>query len=231
MRLLVDNNPKRIAYLVERYGFIGGQLLTPLTRNSDSGLAYGIDNGAFSRFDERVWRSMIERQGRDALDRCLFVTLPDIVGEAQRTAELFMAFRHELSDWPVAMVAQDGAESIRIPWDHMSAVFIGGTTDWKMSRHAAGVIKTAKILGKYVHIGRVNTPVRWRHFDELGADTCDGSGVSRYDHMLDDIQRMLDTKDYHPLFSDRVGIDKTGHAGSGISPDGDGVLSYDGPVD
>jgi hypothetical protein len=42
-------------------------------------------------------------------------------------------------------------------------------------------------MEKHIHIGRVNTLKRFRHFDKLGAHTCDGSGVSRFDHMLDAI--------------------------------------------
>jgi hypothetical protein len=201
VKLLIDNNPRQIERLKAKYDFIGGQLLTPLTRNRNAGGVFGIDNGAFSNFNERAWRAVIAKQDK-AWDRCLFVTLPDIVGEAQRTRELFMHFRHELSDWPIAMVAQDGAECIEIPWTHMSAVFIGGTTEWKMSRAAAGVIKTAKILEKHVHVGRINTPDRWKHFDELGADTCDGSGVSRFDWMLDDIAAMRINGKHMPLLRD-----------------------------
>ncbi len=201
MQLLIDNNPRQIERLKAKYDFIGGQLLTPLTRNRNAGELYGIDNGAFSNFSERAWRATIAKQD-GARDRCLFVTLPDIVGAAQRTLELFRHFRHELHTWPLAFVAQDGAERIEMPWGFMSAVFVGGSTEWKMSQAAADVVKAAKIFGKHVHVGRINTPDRWRHFDELGADTCDGSGVSRYDHMLDDIAAMRANGKHMPLFRD-----------------------------
>jgi hypothetical protein len=41
-------------------------------------------------------------------------------------------------------------------------------------------VKSAVILGKHVHIGRVNTQERYELFANLGAHTCDGSGVARY---------------------------------------------------
>jgi hypothetical protein len=50
-------------------------------------------------------------------------------------------------------------------------------------------VRTAKILGIHVHVGRVNTPKRFEHFCRLGADTCDGSGVAMYDHMLEAIEQ------------------------------------------
>ena len=46
--------------------------------------------------------------------------------------------------------------------------------------------KTAKMIGKWVHVGRVNTPQRVRNWLGL-ADSIDGSGISRYDHMLEEV--------------------------------------------
>ena len=44
----------------------------------------------------------------------------------------------------------------------------------------------AKALGKWVHVGRINTPVRYERWKDV-ADSCDGSGLARYDHMLESI--------------------------------------------
>jgi EAL domain-containing protein (putative c-di-GMP-specific phosphodiesterase class I) len=62
-------------------------------------------------------------------------------------------------------------------------VFIGGSTSWKCSVHVERIIKTAKLFEKRVHAGRVNTPERFKHFEKLGADSCDGNGIGRYTHM------------------------------------------------
>ena len=70
-----------------------------------------------------------------------------------------------------------------IPWDEIVAVFIGGTDDFKLGRHGAACVKAAKALGKWVHVGRVNTPGRLEYFEDLGADSCDGTGLARYSHM------------------------------------------------
>jgi hypothetical protein len=65
-------------------------------------------------------------------------------------------------------------------------VFIGGSDDFKVSREAFAAASTAKVLGKLVHVGRVNTVKRLRNWIGV-ADSIDGSGISRYDHMLEDV--------------------------------------------
>lgn len=85
-------------------------------------------------------------------------------------------------------------EDLDIPWHELNAIFIGGGDPWKDSRASLDIVKTAKTLGKHVHVGRVNTVKRFKLFSDVGADTCDGSGVAMYDHMLDDIASVLNKK-------------------------------------
>ncbi len=113
--------------------------------------------------------------------------MPDVVGDARRTMEVFWHFYDNLRGWPKALVAQDGIEDIEIPWRSIEAVFIGGTTEWKMSPRAVAVIRAAQWLGKWVHVGRVNTPGRFEYFEQLGADSLDGSGLARYSWMREKI--------------------------------------------
>lgn len=165
---------------------VAGQLLTPLTRYKNAGGIYAIDNGAFSGFDPCGFARLLHRQ-EPHRDRCLFAVVPDIVGNGRRTLELWRHRDRFIRDWPLALVAQDGMEELEIPWSEVDALFIGGNDPWKESSHSIDLVKTAKTLGKHVHIGRVNTPRRYRLFAVAGADTCDGSGVAMYDHMLDEI--------------------------------------------
>jgi hypothetical protein len=162
------------------------QLLTPLTRyrrQRPEGM-FAIDNGGFSRFDEPAFLALLERE-RAARHLCRFVAVPDVVGSARRTLECFehWSCHRSLYKWPLALVAQDGQEDLSIPWDRIAAVFVGGSTDWKLSEAAAQVIRAAQILGKWVHVGRVNTPGRFERFEEMGADSIDGTGLSRYSWM------------------------------------------------
>lgn len=167
-----------------------GQLLTPLTRYRlrDAARPWAIDNGGFKQLDIPGLKSLLAREEHHR-ENCLFVASPDIVGSAQRTLELFDLFAPMLDGWKVALVCQDGQELLPIPWDRIAAVFIGGSTNWKCSHHVEQIIRTAKLFEKWVHVGRVNHPERFRHFEELGADSCDGTGIARYSHMREAIAK------------------------------------------
>lgn len=109
--------------------------------------------------------------------RCLFLAGGDIVGDAATTLETYAEFEHYFTDWPLAYVAQNGAENLPIPAT-CAAVFIGGDTEWKESMEAVSVIKRAQTMGKHIHIGRVNYERRYRLFSMLeGSEnfTCDGT--------------------------------------------------------
>jgi hypothetical protein len=180
---LLDNG-QDLAECEAEIGVPVGQLLTPLTRYKlrDPERPWGIDNGGFKRLDIDAFKALLKREAHHK-EKCLFVSAPDIVGSAQRTLELFQWFRPQLDGWPVALVCQDGQEHRPIPWDDIAAVFIGGSTRWKCSEHVEHIVKTALILGKHVHAGRVNDPQRWLHFEKMGVHTCDGTGLARYTHM------------------------------------------------
>lgn len=161
-----------------------GQLLTPLTRYQlrDPDRPWAIDNGAFKDFDPDAFLSLLERE-KHHCEKCLFVVAPDVVGSAIRTLEVFERWQTRLAGWRPALACQDGQENLPIPWASIAAVFIGGSTKWKCSEHVKHIIKAAKALGKWVHVGRVNDPERWDHFEDLGADSADGTGLARYTHM------------------------------------------------
>lgn len=180
---LLDNG-QDLATCEAEIGCPVGQLLTPLTRYRlrDPNRPWAIDNGGFSGLDIDAFLALLAREAHHK-DRCLFVTAPDIVGSARRTLEVFHRWKDRLAGWKIALVCQDGQEDLDIPWDDIAAVFIGGTTNWKCSEHAAQIVRAAKALSKWVHAGRVNHAARFEHFEKLGADSFDGTGVGRYSHM------------------------------------------------
>jgi len=190
MKFLIDQSPLKMAALI-RSPIVAGQLLTPLTRYKNAGLPYAIDNGAFSGLDAAAFGALLEREQPNK-ERCLFVVCPDVVGSARRTLELFERRRLWIRGWPVAFVAQDGQENLPVPWDDIDCIFVGGNDPWKESQASRDLVRTAKALDKRVHVGRVNTWKRYKLFADLGADTCDGSGIARYSHMLRDIERKLE---------------------------------------
>lgn len=200
MKFLIDTSATSLAAKVSQYpDFVAGQLLTPLTAYSNAGGTFAIDNGAFSGFDAEKFERLLNREEPNK-DRCLFVTVPDVVGNARRTLEVFK-WRHRFAPhWPVALVVQDGQEDLEIPWDELDAIFIGGRDPWKDSQASLDIVKTAKTLGVHVHVGRINTYKRFRLFHDAGADTCDGSGIAMYDHMLEAIVREMTGKPAPTLF-------------------------------
>jgi hypothetical protein len=135
---------------------------------------WAADNDAFSKWDEGRYRDMLGRiRGREG---CLFVTAPDVVGDATETLLRFDQWRGDLDGFPVALVGQDGLEDP--PWDSFSTFFVGGTTEWKMGPQAARLIREAKERGKWVHMGRVNSYQRGRYARWLGCDSIDGTQFS-----------------------------------------------------
>jgi hypothetical protein len=123
-----------------------------------------------------------------------WVTCPDVVGDAGATWESFNRWEPILSllGLPIALVLQDGLERLRnrgpLPstWDKISAVFVGGSTAWKLSDHAARLTLEAHERGKLVHYGRINTRRRIRFLAQeqmagrLWVDSIDGSGFSTF---------------------------------------------------
>ena len=177
-----------------------GHLVCPRSRNCLWAPVWAADNAAFSRFDPKAYRRMLERVHRTP--GCLFVTVPDVVGDAFATRELW-------SDWylfvhafglPTAFVLQDGVLEVGVPWLECDAVFIGGSTAFKLSADARACVTEAKRLGKWVHMGRVNTMPRLRYAQHLGVDSVDGTGFSRWPDVT--FSRFTRVASNQPLFID-----------------------------
>ena len=102
-----------------------------------------------------------------------------MVGSARRTLEIFELWKHRLAGWRLALACQVGQEHLPIPWAAIAAVFIGASTNWKTSEHVVHIVKAAKALGKWTHVGRVDDPATFQYFEELGVDSIDGTGLAR----------------------------------------------------
>lgn len=190
--IVMLDTPQSLDECAKELGARVEQFFSPQTyrRAQQPEQRFCIDNGAFGKFDAELFLRLIERE-RPRRDLCRFVAVPDVVGDARRTLEVFSFWRRkpELAGWPLALVVQNGQENLPIPWQHLDAIFVGGDTAWKEGPGAAGCIKAALALGKWVHVGRVNTPGRFEHFEKMGADSIDGTGLARYSHMREAIHR------------------------------------------
>jgi len=167
---------------VHRYSGSGrlGRLLRPGNGNGPDAMPWAADNGAFSGFDPVGFRAFLERIA--GAPGCLWVTAPDVVADHAATLALFAEWEPELhrAGFPVAFVLQDGAAVSSVPWASCEAVFVGGSTLWKVSEHARELVRHGRAIGKRCHMGRVNTLGRIRIAHEFGVDSIDGTKFSKW---------------------------------------------------
>ena len=176
-RIMLDASPSRIKEYSKKMGYEFWQLRTPLTEYALAGIPYGLDNGCFKEFRRSAWERLLkEAESKPPVFACL----PDIVGDARRTLDLFDAFAMQTNGLPRALVLQDGIGQHSIPWSLIEAVFVGGTDQFKISAEAMNVCVTAKMLGKWIHVGRVNGIDRLNYWRGI-ADSIDGTALSKFD--------------------------------------------------
>lgn len=165
-----------------------GRLLQPRHMSSveltaEAGIPWACDNDCFQGLDERAFVNMIDRVA--GLPGCLFVTVPDVVGDAAATLASFARWAPELErrGLPLGLVAQDGMTVAELDelTPRLAALFIGGSTEWKEGPQAAELAQAAKRAGLWVHWGRVNTRRRFDLIVATGAaDSFDGSKWARF---------------------------------------------------
>lgn len=143
----------------------------------DDTWVWAADNGCFSpAWNQTYWRTWI-----DLVDpRALFAVVPDTVGDWQQTRMDWIVHHSTVKNAGLraAYVLQDGQTSNWMPWDDLDAVFIGGSTEWKMSDESRTLVDEAKTRGKWVHMGRVNSQKRIELAVGWGCDSADGTYIS-----------------------------------------------------
>ncbi len=150
---------------------------------AQAGIPWAADNDAYGGWNQKKtdrFKRMLDTIY--GLPGCKFVASPDVVGDHERTLELWHEWRTEMSAaWlPVAFVLQDGATSETIPWAGLDAVFVGGTTEFKLSAEAERLVKEARLRGKWRHMGRVNSRKRFDYARAIGCNSVDGSKFSKW---------------------------------------------------
>ena len=163
-----------------------GHLIVPKAWNNPALLdltIHAMDNGAFSGFDAGAFVRMLEAyHPYQASYPCLFVTAPDVVGDAASTRRLWPFWSRLIRGlgFPPAFVAQDGLTPDQVPWDELKALFIGGSTAYKESAQVRGLCAYAAARGIWVHWGRVNGKRRYEMCVKAGGNSIDGTGFSMY---------------------------------------------------
>ncbi len=179
-------------------GIISSPAIAGISVPIVNGAPWAADNGAFTGFSPERFFPWLEKM-KPYRSTCLFVACPDAVGDYEATRRLWQQWYLHLSDWPVAYVGQDGETDIP---PEASALFVGGTTDWKLSQQAGDLIRLAQSRNLHVHIGRVNWGKRYRHFRLMAGSedfTCDGNRA-RYDGKEKAIAAWTNYQDQAPLF-------------------------------
>ena len=172
-----------------------GRLVQPRSWNrieviARSGMAWGADNDALAGVQPDAYLAMLDAIAGAPRDQLKFVAAPDavertpqgIVGSWEGTRWLWRCWRPALvaRGLPAAIVLQDGATPDTVPWDELSAVFVGASTHWKLSRSAELLVCMARARGLWTHVGRVNTTARLARVEAMGADSIDGGQFSRW---------------------------------------------------
>jgi hypothetical protein len=150
------------------------------------GFRYACDNGAWSchtqqkPFNRTRFIRLVERFGAGAD----FVVIPDIVAGGVGSLEFSRSWMPFLKYLRLLLLpVQDGMRSEQVDEFLREypkvGIFLGGSTEWKLREMWAwGIV--AHTLGRYYHVGRVNSCRRIQLAEEAGAHSFDGTSPSRY---------------------------------------------------
>lgn len=161
-----------------------GRLVQPrhydgLHKTVANGRPWAADNDCFQGLDAAAYRKMLHTIPNDG---CRFVTVPDVVGDHKATLARWRRWAPYVRrlGFPAAFVLQDGCRTFRQVPPDADAVFVGGTTTYKLGPDAAHIVRTANRHGMWTHMGRVNTHRRLRYAQSLGCDSVDGTAFSMF---------------------------------------------------
>jgi hypothetical protein len=143
-----------------------------------NGRPWAADNDCFQGLDPDAYRDMLHTIPPSGL----FVTVPDVVGDHEATMRRWRrwaSFVRRLGH-TAAFVLQDGCRSwSQVPSD-AGAVFVGGTTVYKLSDDAARIVGEANRRGLWTHMGRVNTRRRIQYAKAIGCGSVDGTAFAKF---------------------------------------------------
>lgn len=162
-------------------------LMTPDThdrRLTPAGMRYALDNGAWGAhqrgavFDVAAFDRMRAAWQCDAD----WIVLPDIVAGGLASLDFSLTWKGKIETPRLQLIAvQDGMtpEDVAPYLGDQCGIFVGGSTEWKLDTLTHWG-KLARRRGCYLHVARVNTVRRIIRCQDAGADSFDGTSVSRF---------------------------------------------------
>ncbi len=140
---------------------------------------WAADNGCYTEkvpFDLGRYLAWLKRH-QHAAARCRFATAPDVVADAaatwRRSSHVLPLIRR--LGYPAGYCAQDGIDPTTLEWDAFDALFVGGSTAFKLAESTYALVAEAARRGKWTHMGRVNSGQRFRAAAMAGYDSVDGT--------------------------------------------------------
>lgn len=186
MRLLVSGATQTLRKLAPTCSDVLGCLPVPAACNSPEalqllGLPMAADNGCFNGLNSKAFVVMLN-QFREANVPLEWVAVPDKVEDADETFRLWGRWEPIVRafGFKPALVLQDGMTRFEVHQFDPPALFIGGSTEFKLGPVVAGIVSDWRAKNRPVHMGRVNTRARIQYAVEIGCTTCDGSGFSKW---------------------------------------------------
>jgi hypothetical protein len=165
---------------------------TGVLRNEN--MPYALDNGAWTAFqqgtpfDEGLFMKAVDLLGENAD----WIVLPDIVAGGMKSLEYSLAWLDKLRGLPsrLLIAVQDGMkmEDVREVLNPAVGIFVGGTTAWK-EETAVMWGSVARRRNCYLHVGRVNSVRRIAICAAAGANSFDGSSVTRFASTLEPLDK------------------------------------------
>lgn len=169
-----------------------GHLMSPRAQRGPwPWLPYALDNGAFScwnpednSWNQRKWEQT-ETEWKHLLfwaqsnrQKAMWGIVPDRPGDWKETCSRWSKYAGFVVDSgiPLAVAVQDGAtiESVMSLLPTPAVIAVGGSTDWKWET----VDMWAKAFPR-VHLLRCNAPEKLSYLEQLGVESCDGTGWNR----------------------------------------------------
>ena len=152
-------------------------LNTPATRyRLDNVPVWAADNGAFTgRYPgDRAFLAWLDSQAAHR-ERCLWVAVPDVVGDAEATLKLWPAMAGQIRarGYRAALVLQDGMTPGDVAHAAPDALFIGGSDAFKLGAEVRAILAAHR--GLPAHMGRVNSLRRLRYAAAIGCSSADGT--------------------------------------------------------